>query len=528
LDKARKGDIVLTGPYIDVTFDSLDMLKTMINNVQGCLDGASYKSPSGLNKLVDHLVKLEEGKIEKPSVESGTKSKKVGEILVESGVSTDSVDQAIQLQKQGDSRTVGEILVDSGEVKPREIAKALRQQVSTSGQPAASHDIDSTIKVSTKRLDNLIDMVGELVIANSMVTQEEDIRMSENHKLNQNINQLGKITRELQELSMSLRMISLKSTFQKMARLVRDLAKKKDKNIHFEMEGEDTELDRTVVEEIGDPLMHMVRNSVDHGIEDTDERRQTNKPPRGLVRLKAFHQGGNVVIQLQDDGKGLNKDGILKKAVKMGIAKEGDEYTDKEIYNMIFNPGLSTAKKVSDISGRGVGMDVVKKNIEKLRGNVEIDSEFGKGTVFTIRLPLTLAIIDGLVVKVGISTFIVPTVSVVESVRPDEKRINSVKNQGLVINLRGNLLPLYKVGDIFGIPGTKEDITESLAIIIATAEKRAAFIVDELIGQQQVVIKNLGESLGNLDGISGGAILGDGHVRLILDPSGIIKVAESM
>jgi len=528
LDKARKGEIQLTGIYIDITFDALDLLKTMVGNVQKAMAGDEYIVPENFQNIlyrIENPETQEELRIVPP--EPG---RKVGEILIEKGkVSDESVKKATELQQSGDERPIGKILVDEGETKPKEVVQALRAQKAPEKDKKVKTGIETTVKVGTSRLDNLIDMVGELVIANAMVAQEVDVGSNGNEKLTRNVSHLGKISRELQEISMSLRMVSVKATFQKMARLVRDLAKKNKKMVAFTMEGEDTELDRNVVEEIGDPLVHMVRNAIDHGIETPEERKTAGKPECGTVKLHAFHQGGNVIIELEDDGKGLNREKIIEKAVRMGVIKDSEILSDNEIDNLIFHPGLSTAKKVTDVSGRGVGMDVVRKNIEALRGHVNIKSTPGQGSVVSLMLPLTLAIIDGMIVRVGNEKFIIPTISVLESFQPTRDQITEIAGKGKVINLRNKLLPLYSLHNLFRISNAETDPCNALVIVLSSSGNGNArcFVVDELIGQQQVVIKSIGKGLGELEGISGGAILGDGRVSLILDPVGIVNVAES-
>ena len=528
LDKARKGEIELSSAHIDISFETVDMLKNIIESVQKAIEGGEYHTPENYSALIIRIEDPEAHNEEIPAVSSH--GKKVGEILVESGkVSNYSVERAIESQRKGNDKPIGEILVREGNIKPKEVVKALRSQ-KTPSKAQKSVKIEQTIKVSTGRLDNLIDMVGELVIANSMVAQESEVKMSKNHRLTRNVSHLVKIVRELQELSMSLRMVSVKSTFQKMARLVRDLAKKNNKLVNFEMSGEDTELDRNVVEEIGDPLIHMVRNAVDHGIEPAEERTAKGKSEYGTVHLNAYHKGGNVVIEISDDGKGLDKDRILEKALKMGVIKESDNLNDHEIYNLIFHAGLSTAKKVTDVSGRGVGMDVVRRNIETLRGHVDIKSNQDQGSTISLMLPLTLAIIDGMIVRVGKEIFIIPTVSVLESFRPSPDQITDVAGRGKIIDLRGRHLPLYNLDRMFSVTNAVQNPCEGLVIVVSGSGngKLHGFVVDELMGQQQVVIKSIGKGVGQLEGISGGAIMGDGKVGLILDPAGIVRVAESV
>jgi len=328
---------------------------------------------------------------------------------------------------------------------------------------------------------------------------------------------------------MSMRMVSLKATFQKMARLARDLSVKSRVPVEFTFAGEDTELDRNVVEEIGSPLVHMVRNAVDHGIEKPDDRRAAGKPEKGRVQLRAFHEGGNVIIKLSDDGHGLNKDKILAKAEHLGLIEKGAgaEMSNREIYGLIFHPGFSTADKVTDVSGRGVGMDVVKRSIENLRGRIDIQSEPGKGTTFIIRLPLTLAIIDGMIVTVGGERYIVPTIAIVESLRPEPEQVTTVVGKGEMLNLRGELLPLFRLYKLFGCGDAKTDPTDALVVVVAGDGSTCALLVDELVDQQQVVIKSLGKTFDDLEGVSGGAIMGDGKVALILDAAGLVRAARS-
>jgi two-component system chemotaxis sensor kinase CheA len=281
------------------------------------------------------------------------------------------------------------------------------------------------------------------------------------------------------------------------------------------------------VEAISDPLVHMVRNSIDHGIEAPEDRVKAGKPKSGQLRLKAYHQAGNIVIDISDDGRGLNKSRILKKAVANGLVREGQELSDQEIFKLIFAAGLSTAEKITDISGRGVGMDVVKRNVEALRGRIDIASIEGKGSTFSIRLPLTLAVIDGQVIRVGNQRYIIPITSIDQTIQPRSEQLSSVQNRGEMCMVRGQLLPLFRLYRLFAVKPQSEDPTKALLVIVQDDHKRCCLLVDELLGQQQVVIKSLGEALGQVPGISGGAILGDGNVSLILDIPGLIHLAQS-
>jgi two-component system chemotaxis sensor kinase CheA len=343
--------------------------------------------------------------------------------------------------------------------------------------------------------------------------------------LQRNVTQLSRITKELQHTAMALRMIPIKPTFQKMERLVRDLASDLGKKVNFTTSGEDTELDRTVVEQIGDPLVHMVRNAMDHGLEPMAERVAKGKSEAGSVHLHAYHQGSNIVIELRDDGRGIDPEKIYKKAVEKGIIAPGAVLSRDEILALIFAPGFSTAEKVTSVSGRGVGMDVVKRNIQKLRGIVDISSEVGHGSVFKIRLPLTMAIIDGLVVRVGADRFILPTTSVQVALRPARGSITTVQGQGELIEVRGKLLPLHRLHRRFGIPSDSENPWEGIVVIVETSGRQSALFVDEMISKQEVVIKSLGAFMQGLPGVAGAAILGDGNIALILDPGSLLQAA---
>jgi two-component system chemotaxis sensor kinase CheA len=380
--------------------------------------------------------------------------------------------------------------------------------------------------VRTDRLDRLIDMVGELVIAHSMVAQDDIVLDQAHHELQKKITHAGKIVRELQDLSMSMRMVPFKATFQKMARVLRDVAHKSGKEISFITEGEETEIDRNMVDVISDPLVHMVRNAADHGVEPPQIREQHGKPRGGTVRLAAYHTGGNVVVELQDDGGGLHRDKIVEKAKARGLIESDHGMSDAEVFNLIFEPGFSTAEQVTDISGRGVGMDVVRRSIESLHGRIDISSEVGKGTTFAVHLPLTLAITDGMLVRVGNERYIIPTIDIYMSFRPESEALATVIGRGELVMLRGELIPLLRPHRLFNIATAITDPTQGLLVVINDGDRHCALLVDELLGQQQVVVKALGKGIGHVPGISGAAILGDGRVGLILDAAGLASLAR--
>lgn len=383
-----------------------------------------------------------------------------------------------------------------------------------------------SVRVNGERLDSMINQIGELVIGVSMVEQEW--ASFEGALDSGAIGQLSKIVRDLQEQSLSLRMVPLAATFQKMARIVRDLSNKLDKQISFEVSGEETELDKTVVDQIGDPLIHMIRNSVDHGVEPPDVRVAAGKPAEGRVSVRAYHQGGNIYIELKDDGKGMNLDAIRQKAIDRGIIGANDKLSKQEICELVFHAGLSTAEKVTDISGRGVGMDVVRRNIEELKGSVTLMSEPGEGTVVTVRLPLTLAILDGLLVRLASEVYVVPLLSVVESFRPRKNEVKRLANNMEVVQVRGEVVPIVRLHSVLQIQDAVNDPSEGLLVIVEDHDSKFALLVDDLLGQQQAVIKNLEANFRKVDGIAGATILGDGRVALILDIVGLKHLAPKV
>jgi two-component system chemotaxis sensor kinase CheA len=384
------------------------------------------------------------------------------------------------------------------------------------------------VRVDADRLDLMVDTIGELVIAAAMIGQDAGLRSAQSVGLVRNLDHLDKICRELQQIGMSLRMVPVRPTFQKMARLVRDLASRSSREIEFVMAGEDTELDKSVVDKIGDPLVHMLRNAVDHGIEaDEHERRLAGKPAQGRIELRALHKGGNIIIEVEDDGRGLDRDAIVAKAVERGLVKEGAVLGDREIFALIFEPGFSTAKQVTDVSGRGVGMDVVRRNVEELRGAIEISSTPGRGSVFRFKLPLTLAIIDGMVVLAGGERYIIPTLNVVRLVRPGASDYSTVLGRGEMLDFEGALIPLLRVNRLFGIKHAREDLTEAVVVVVESDGRRVGLLTDDLVGQQQIVIKNLGDRIQGTEGLAGGAIMSDGNVALIIDIAGLVKLGHA-
>jgi len=376
----------------------------------------------------------------------------------------------------------------------------------------------STIRIDTLKLDELFDSVGELVIAQNFIAQNEKVSSIEDESINRAIETLSKITKKIQDRVMSLRMVAIKDTFDKMRRVVRDTSKKTGKEVHLIVEGEDTEIDKTMIDSLSDPLIHIIRNAIDHGLEfDADERLKAGKSTDGAVTLKAFHKSGSIVISVSDDGRGINKEKVLAKAIERGVISGDENLTDSQIFALIIQPGFSTTENVSDLSGRGVGLDVVKTSIEKLRGKIEIDSKEGEGTTLSMVLPLTLAIIDGMLVRTAGEIYIIPTLSIVESFRPEKEIVNVFKEKGEFVSLRGQYIPIMRLSEVFNLNTKRIEPWEGILVCVETEGGRIAILVDELVSRQQVVIKTLGKALSILKEISGGAILGNGDIALILN-----------
>jgi two-component system chemotaxis sensor kinase CheA len=458
------------------------------------------------------------------------KGRRIGEILVSMGLlEHEHVEKALKTQEGLKETKLGEIILKQKIGAPDKVAAALREQKQSEGVGTgtiAGAGASHTVKVETQKLDGLIDLVGELVITQSLITSNDSIKDLKEQKITKDLAQVSRITSELQRNAMSLRMVQINNTFRKMSRLVRDLAHKFEKDVEFQTQGDDTEIDRNMVESLYDPLVHMIRNALDHGLELPKERLAMGKSPKGQVMLKAYHQGGNVVIELSDDGQGLDTEKVIQRAVEKGLIQPGESLTTAAIHNLVFQPGFSTADQITEISGRGVGMDVVKKSIELLRGKVDFTSVPKEGSIFTIRLPLTLAIIDGMIVRVGENRYILPTISINQSFRPKPEDYFTVKNQGEMIKVRDSLIPLVRLNRLVNVPAAVTDPAKALVVVVENEGQRCCLMVDEVLGKQEVVIKSLGERLKYVRTLAGGTILGDGKVGLILDINGLFEADE--
>jgi len=389
--------------------------------------------------------------------------------------------------------------------------------------PSAQKDT-GTIKVSAEKLDGLINLVGELVISQSMLNLvTRDFEMGKMPQLTEAVASMERSSRELQERVMGMRLLQIKMAFGRFPRLVHDLSTAVGKRIELKLIGEETELDKNLIEAIGDPLTHLVRNSIDHGLESPDDRRAAGKSEVGALTISAFHEGGNIVIEVADDGRGLNRERILAKAVDRGLISADENLSDEQVYNLIFQPGFSTAEKVTDLSGRGVGMDIVKQAISAIGGTVKVASFPGKGVSTRIRLPLTMAILEGQSMGVGDGVYIVPLTSILESIRPNKEDIHIVAQLGEVVTVRGEYLPVLRLHHAFEVEPTHQDLWEGALVLIESDGRKVALFADELIGQGQVVIKSLETNYRKVDGIAGATILGDGRVALIVDVPGLVR-----
>lgn len=523
LDLARKGSLVIQGRAADLIFASIDGLRRLLKAAEeGLKSGEEIDGAPIVTGLVVDLKAL----IANPDSASEPLPARVGDILVDMGATTQSaIDQALS-KKSSPDELIGETLIKQGVVDPKTVAHALRDQRMAQRDSAASPlAVKEIVKIDMERLDKLVDTIGELVIAESMVGHDDEFLSIAPPHIAKNVSHLNKITRELQEMGMAMRLVPVKATFQKLARAVRDLTRKSGKKVELIMTGEDSEVDRSIIENIGDPLMHMIRNAVDHAIEPPDERVAAGKSELGHVWLRAYHRGGNILFEIEDDGRGLDKDRILAKAREKGLIDASRELSEREIFNLVLLPGFSTAKQITDVSGRGVGMDVVKKNIDAMRGHLEIESARGKGTKFTMKLPLTLAMIDGMLIRVDHERYIIPTMSVVESINLANEKIFTIQGVQEMINLRGSMLPVLRLDELFDLESDQTAVNR-VVVVVEDNESRIGLIADELIGQRQTVIKSLGRLFTRQNWVSGGAILSDGTVGLIIDIRGLTELAN--
>lgn len=526
LGRLRKREMPLTRPVADLLLRSADVIKRLFAAARG-ESGDETEDEEVKQALHEFLACGEDNCVrDQPAVEANSSPDallhgeipKIGELLIEAqAITATQLDEALSKHKK-----IGEILVEDLVTSPPQVSRALDRQAELQHKQDAS-----TIRVSTEKVDKLINLVGEMVITQSIINQTVAAVGSERAALLEGaVEQMERNLRELQERVMAVRMLPVGTVFKRFPRVVRDLAKECGKAVTLQIKGEETELDKTVIERISDPMTHLIRNAVDHGIEPPDRRLAQGKPVEGRIQLNAFHQGGSIFIEVADDGRGLDRSKILKKAVEQGLIGGDESLSDDQVYRLIFRPGFSTAERITDVSGRGVGMDVVVRNIEGLGGSIAITTEVGRGTRFTIKLPLTLAIMDGLSIRVGDEVYIIPLLSITESIRPKAADLGSVVGRGEVVSVRGRALPIIRLYEQFGVIPLVTDPTQGLLVIVEQEGRRVALLVDELLGQNQVVIKSLETNYHKVPGLSGATIMGDGQVAMILDVPGLIRVVS--
>jgi two-component system chemotaxis sensor kinase CheA len=520
LDSARNGKLAITPAVIDVVLASKDYLGRALDLIEPALNGGTAEEPPPAGALLERLRAV-----------LGTPPKAVSNNV--SIPSARAVPLAPAAPKSEPAAPVREAAQPPEPATPSptppsarpapEAAEVSEERTEDAARGSRPQSEARVVKVDTAKLDYLVDMAGEMMIAESQVRGDPDLLSLKCTRLERNLAQLARRCSELQKTAMSMRMVPVGQIFQRLPRLVRDLARKAGKKVELDLIGEETELDRTIIEELWDPLIHMVRNSIDHGIEMPEARQAAGKDPVGRIRLKACHQAGHILIEASDDGRGIAVEKVLAKAREKGLISENAHLAESDILNLIFEPGFSTAEKVTEISGRGVGMDVVRKHIQKLRGRIDVHSTPGQGSTFFLKLPLTLAIIDGLVIGVGRERYVVPLFAVREMFRPTSGMVFTVAGQGEVALVRGSMLPVLRLYRRFNVQPRSENPAESVFIIAENAGHVFCLMVDEFTGKQQVVIKSLGDTMKNLPGIAGGTILGDGRVALVLDLDGVFE-----
>jgi len=567
LNKARHGDLKLTPEVMDVVLESIDLMKSLLHAIRD--SGNDTSAGIDIADICRRLDIISNGEpaaaapvaVEEPAHESfvpsfeeddNTDYSKLSDKEVE-----DEIERLLKMRKEEDRKRKEtsnaakaaavptpsfESLKDSEEEVTPKAAEPVAAKRATADAGAnapakkeSASAMEQTIRVEVKRLDHLMNLIGELVLGkNRLLKIYDDVEERyEGEKfleeLNQVVSSISLVTTDLQIAVMKTRMLPIAKVFNKFPRMVRDLSRELGKQIELEISGEETELDKSIVEEIGDPLVHIIRNSCDHGIEDGATRRAQGKSEMGLIQLKAYNEGNHIVIEITDDGKGLDPDLLRAKAVEKGMIteREADAMTDKEAFALIFRPSLSTAKVVTNVSGRGVGMDVVKTNIEKLNGIIDVDSEVGQGTVIKLKIPLTLAIIQALLVGAQEEYYAIPLASVLETVRIPLDEIYTIEGKN-VLRLRDEVLSLVRLSDIFGVKQVYEGGEHTYVVVIGLAESKLGVVVDTLVGQEEIVIKSLGDYLQGIEGIAGATIRGDGRVTLIVDVAALMNLAKGI
>ena len=563
LNKARREELIITPEIMDVVLESIDMMKALLMTIRD--QGTDAHSPLDIDAVVARLDAVSNGE-EIPSTHSGQAVEDVVSASVESteddldysSMTPEEIEAEIErllnvrqeedkarreTKKEGDKEAPAPVAQapkavtppppPPAPVAPKAPAKAPAAEAPKGEAPASSGGAEQTIRVDVSRLDHLMNLIGELVLGKNRLMKiygdVEERYEGEKflYELNQVVSAISMVTTDLQTAVMKTRMLPIGKVFSKFPRMIRDLSRDLNKNINLVLSGEETELDKSIVEEIGDPLVHIIRNSADHGVERPEVRAAAGKPEMGTVELKAYNEGNSIIIEIADDGNGMDPEVLKAKAVEKGVIteKEADAMSDKEAYGLIFKPGFSTAAAVTNVSGRGVGMDVVKTNIDKLGGNVDIDSVKGQGTTIKLKIPLTLAIIQALIVGIQEEFYAIPLASVLEAVRISRDEIYTVEGKS-VLRLRNEVLSLVRLSEVFGVESVLENGDFLYVIVLSVSNMKIGVIVDTLIGQEEIVIKSLGNYLKGIEGIAGATIRGDGRVTLIVDVSAISELAK--
>ncbi len=549
LNKLRQGEMSVSPFIIDIILEAVDAVKLLHSDIRETGEDSHVDTALIVNKLTLTMDSAEDLKDVMPAPQAATSTPSASE----SPPVADPVPQADTTVQESSSPTALDVAADMPKeesasadppaeppaesppalsdmlVKMQEAASRTAKATASGPTKSAVKEEDSTVRVETKRLDHVMNLVGELVLGRNRLMklgfglEEQDETNPLVRELGVTLAQLNVVTSDLQLAVMKTRMVPIRKVFSRFPRLVRDLSSKLGKQVRLDMVGEDTEVDKSVADELGDPLVHLVRNSMDHGLEPVEERKQKGKNPEGYVRLAAYQEGNSIVIRIEDDGRGLQVEKIAEKALAKGLVTEAElsSMTPRDIMKLIFLPGFSTVDQVSDLSGRGVGMDVVRTNISRMNGSLELDSEPGRGSQMTIKLPLTVAIIQALMVEVECATFAVPLASVVEAVKVTKDDIKSVNGQA-VLNLRERILPLLDLARTFQIPNERTS-DECYVVVVAIGAQRFGVVVDRLRAQEEVVIKSLGDFLSNVQGVAGATITGDGKVVLILDMADLVQ-----
>lgn len=496
LNRVRASELRLEAECLDAVFDASALMRELLDGLRARMEGgAAPPTPERLDALVSHLL----------SSDFTRRATLVFPVTPSLAALADpTAAPAVSLAPPATS------LAPS--------ATSLAPAEGTASLAPGAVKLKETLKVDVERVDSIVEMIGELIIVESQVSHAPEIARAASPRLRATLAQLSKLSRGLQDLSMRMRMVPLRGTFQRVSRMVRELARQTGKRVEVLVRGDATEMDRSMVEQIADPLVHMVRNAVDHGVESPEERQRTDKPAVATLSVAAYHEGGRVIIEIADDGRGLRRDLILRKAIEKGVVHgTGESLSDAEVHALIFAPGFSTAAQVTEISGRGVGMDVVKRNVEALRGTVQVTSTPGYGTRFRLMLPLTLAVIDGMLVRCGAETYIVPSLSVTEALRPQRDAYFTRGGQAEFLMVRGDLIPMVRLAEIFDVRGARVEPWEGLAVIVESGGRRLALLVDDVLSQHQLVIKPLGAGVRDADRFTGAAVLSNGNVGLIVN-----------